>query len=82
MVCLMFSFKFQWKLLINICGCLAISLAIKRDGSSGGVVRLGVLNHTGSIQRKLVLGDELPKFYDNVLVQNKDGVSGEDAPMA
>lgn len=58
---------------------LAISLAIKRDGSSGGVVRLGVLNHTGSIQRKLVLGDQLPKFYDNVLVEKQ----GEgDASMA
>lgn len=45
--------------------CLAISLAIKRDGSSGGVVRLGVINQTGSIQRKLILGDQLPKFYDN-----------------
>jgi len=63
--------------------CLAISLAIKRDGSSGGVVRLGVINHTGSIQRKLFLGDELPKFYDNVLVVKPPGeVSGGDVSMA
>lgn len=63
--------------------CLAISLAIKRDGSSGGVVRLGVINHTGSIQRKLFLGDELPKFYDNVLAVNPSNeVSGGDAAMA
>lgn len=58
-------------------------MAIKRDGSSGGVVRMGVLNHTGSIQRKLVLGDQLPKFYDNVLIVKPQGdVSGGDATMA
>lgn len=63
--------------------CLAISLAIKRDGSSGGVVRLGVLNQTGSIQRKLFLGDKLPKFYDNILVTKPQSlVSGGDASMA
>ncbi|VVC32648.1 Proteasome, subunit alpha/beta,Peptidase T1A, proteasome beta-subunit,Proteasome B-type [Cinara cedri] len=59
----------------------AITLAIKRDGSSGGVVRMGVINHTGSIQRKLFLGDKLPKFYDNVLVQKPD-ISGGDNAMA
>jgi 20S proteasome subunit beta 1 len=57
-------------------------LAIKRDGSSGGVVRLGVLNHTGSIQRKLFLGDQLPKFYDNVLVKPQGDISGGDTTMA
>lgn len=57
-------------------------MAIKRDGSSGGVVRLGVINHTGAIQRKLVLGDQLPKFYDNVLVVKPPGeISGGDATM-
>jgi 20S proteasome subunit beta 1 len=61
----------------------AISLAIKRDGSSGGVVRLGVINETGSIRRKLVLGDQLPKFYDNILLVKPQGeVSGGDASMA
>lgn len=74
---------FIWKLLVTkFIFYLAISLAIKRDGSSGGVVRLGVINHTGSIQRKLVLGDQLPKFYDNVLVQKPQGeISGGDATM-
>lgn len=62
---------------------LAISLAIKRDGSSGGVVRMGIINHTGAIQRKLVLGDQLPRFYDNVLVVKPQGVgSGGDTTMA
>lgn len=67
---------------INIYFCLAISLAIKRDGSSGGVVRMGVINHTGSIQRKLFLGDMLPKFYDNILIQKPQDISGGDAAMA
>ncbi|KAF0758848.1 proteasome subunit beta type-6 [Aphis craccivora] len=59
----------------------AISLAIKRDGSSGGVVRMGVINHTGSIQRKLVLGDQLPKFYDNIYEEKPQISSGGDATM-
>lgn len=62
--------------------CLAIALAIKRDGSSGGVVRMGVINHTGSIQRKLVLGDQLPKFYDNIYEEKPQISSGGDATMA
>ncbi|KAL5242150.1 hypothetical protein ACI65C_009560 [Semiaphis heraclei] len=57
----------------------AISLAIKRDGSSGGVVRMGVINKTGQIQRKLVLGDQLPKFYDNIYEEKQ--VEGGDATM-
>lgn len=63
--------------------CLAISLAIKRDGSSGGVVRMGIINHTGAIQRKLVLGDQLPRFYDNDLVgKSQVEGSGGDTTMA
>lgn len=34
-----------------------------RDGSSGGVVRLGVISEKG-IQRFTVLGDKLPRFYE------------------
>jgi len=41
--------------------CLA--LAMSRDGSSGGVVRLGVITKDG-IERHVVLGNELPKFYE------------------
>ncbi|XP_050316148.1 proteasome subunit beta type-6 [Anthonomus grandis grandis] len=40
-----------------------LALAMSRDGSSGGVVRLGVITEKG-IERKCVLGNELPKFYD------------------
>ncbi|XP_077510420.1 proteasome subunit beta type-6-like [Amblyomma americanum] len=40
----------------------AISLAIVRDGSSGGVIRLGVITKDG-VERKVLTGDEIPKFY-------------------
>lgn len=40
-----------------------LTLAINRDGSSGGVVRLGVITEKG-VDRSVVLGDQLPKFYE------------------
>jgi len=39
-----------------------LALAMSRDGSSGGVVRLGLITGKG-IERRVILGDELPKFY-------------------
>ncbi|KAL1497513.1 hypothetical protein ABEB36_008460 [Hypothenemus hampei] len=39
-----------------------LALAMSRDGSSGGVVRLGIISEKG-IERKVILGTELPKFY-------------------
>jgi len=39
----------------------AVTLAIQRDGSSGGVVRLAVITNTG-IKREVVLNNELPAF--------------------
>jgi len=41
--------------------CAAISLAILRDGSSGGVVRLASISAEG-IQRQTILHDDLPKW--------------------
>ncbi|XP_030765694.1 proteasome subunit beta type-6 [Sitophilus oryzae] len=41
-----------------------LALAMSRDGSSGGVVRLGIITEKG-IERRVVLGNELPKFYEN-----------------
>lgn len=35
---------------------------MSRDGSSGGVVRLGIITEKG-IERRVTLGTELPKFY-------------------
>ncbi|XP_077294832.1 proteasome beta1 subunit [Arctopsyche grandis] len=40
-----------------------LSLAMARDGSSGGVVRLGVITKEG-VKRSVVHGDVLPKFYE------------------
>jgi 20S proteasome subunit beta 1 len=40
-----------------------LSLAMSRDGSSGGVVRLGIITEDG-IERRVVLGDKLPKFFE------------------
>lgn len=36
---------------------------MSRDGSSGGVVRLGIITEKG-IERRVVLGNELPKFFE------------------
>ncbi|CAH1117605.1 unnamed protein product [Phaedon cochleariae] len=40
-----------------------LALAMSRDGSSGGVVRLGILTEAG-IERKVILGTDLPKFFE------------------
>lgn len=39
----------------------AVSLAMYRDGSSGGCVRIGIINKDG-IRRKLYMGHELPQW--------------------
>ncbi|CAK9831409.1 Proteasome subunit beta type-6 [Anthophora retusa] len=40
-----------------------LALAMSRDGSSGGVIRIGVITEKG-IERKVILGNELPRFYE------------------
>jgi len=40
-----------------------LALAMSRDGSSGGVVRIGIITPKG-VERRVVLGTELPKFYE------------------
>jgi len=40
-----------------------LALAMSRDGSSGGVVRLGIITKEG-IERRVILGEKLPKFYE------------------
>ncbi|XP_045067744.1 proteasome subunit beta type-6-like [Coregonus clupeaformis] len=39
----------------------ALSLAMERDGSSGGVVRLAAISETG-VDRRVILGNQLPKW--------------------
>lgn len=42
--------------------CLsALSLAMERDGSSGGVIRLASISEDG-VERRVILGNQLPKF--------------------
>ena len=40
----------------------ALVLAMSRDGSSGGCVRIGIIDKDGC-RRKVFLGNELPQFY-------------------
>jgi len=40
----------------------AVSIAMFRDGSSGGCIRLAAIDKTG-IERKVILNTELPEFY-------------------
>uniref|UniRef100_A0A3P9NSK7 Proteasome subunit beta type-9 n=1 Tax=Poecilia reticulata TaxID=8081 RepID=A0A3P9NSK7_POERE len=39
----------------------ALSLAMERDGSSGGVIRLASISEDG-VERRVILGDQLPRF--------------------
>eukprot|EP00897_Mesotaenium_endlicherianum_P002750 jgi/Mesen1/2502/ME000159S01616 len=43
----------------------ACSLAMARDGSSGGVVRMMIVNEKGA-ERKFVPGDKLPLYYEEM----------------
>jgi 20S proteasome subunit beta 1 len=36
---------------------------MSRDGSSGGVIRIGCIDKTG-IDRTVVLGEQIPRFYE------------------
>lgn len=41
----------------------AVALAMSRDGSSGGIIRLAAIDDSG-IERRVILGNELPTFYE------------------
>lgn len=41
----------------------AVALAMSRDGSSGGIIRLAAIDESG-IERRVILGNELPTFYE------------------
>jgi 20S proteasome subunit beta 1 len=44
--------------------CLAaLALAMSRDGSSGGVIRMAVIQDSG-VERLFVPGDKLPRFWE------------------
>lgn len=55
-----------WGGVTLLCFCLpsslaALSLAMDRDGSSGGVIRLAAITRDG-VERKVILGNDLPRF--------------------
>lgn len=41
----------------------ALALAMSRDGSSGGTIRMAIITKEG-VERVFVPGDQLPRFYD------------------
>jgi 20S proteasome subunit beta 1 len=41
----------------------ALALAMSRDGSSGGVIRMVVLTEKG-VERHFIPGNELPRFWE------------------
>jgi 20S proteasome subunit beta 1 len=41
----------------------ALSLAMSRDGSSGGVIRMVILTEHG-VERRFIPGNELPRFWE------------------
>lgn len=58
------SFPMYSLCLVHICDNLtALALAMSRDGSSGGVVRMCVITEDG-VERLFVPGNELPKFWE------------------
>ena len=42
--------------------CAALGLAVARDGSSGGVLRLAIIEE-GGVSRSVFTGSEIPQFY-------------------
>ncbi|KAK7093562.1 proteasome subunit beta type-6-like [Littorina saxatilis] len=42
----------------------AVALAISRDGSSGGIIRMAAITKNG-VERFTLTGDQLPKFYED-----------------
>ena len=47
---------------INFFFFLALSLAMARDGSSGGIIRTAIIDESG-VERFMLPGNELPQFY-------------------
>lgn len=41
----------------------AVALAMSRDGSSGGIIRMAAIDENG-VEKKVILGNELPTFYE------------------
>jgi 20S proteasome subunit beta 1 len=73
-----------FEVLTDILPCVALALAMSRDGSSGGVIRMCVITKEG-VERLFVPGDQLPKFWEGLEVlgaAKKLQVEPEVIPMA
>lgn len=60
-----------------------LSLAMSRDGSSGGVIRMAVITED-SVERLFVPGDQLPKFWEGreIIPRTSKKVVDDVEPMA
>lgn len=62
---------------------IALALAMSRDGSSGGVIRMCVITEDG-VERLFVPGNQLPKFWEGYALSGttkKPQVEPEVIPM-
>ncbi|KAH9965723.1 20S proteasome subunit [Russula dissimulans] len=57
-----------------------LALAMSRDGSSGGVIRMAVITEDG-VERLFVPGNELPTFWDGLEVLGKPAKQPSVVPM-
>lgn len=49
---------------MHVSHCVALALAVGRDGSSGGVIRIASIEE-GGVERRVYTGTDIPKFYDD-----------------
>ena len=54
----------------------SVALAISRDGSSGGVIRIATIDESG-IERKVFTGNDVPTFYDSGAPSDELGLTRE-----
>lgn len=62
----------------------ALALAMARDGSSGGVIRMCIITEEG-VERLFVPGDQLPTFWEGKEVLSiplRKGFENVPVPMA
>jgi 20S proteasome subunit beta 1 len=51
------------ELLLLLTSLKALALAMSRDGSSGGTIRLAIIQESG-VERMFIPGDQLPRFWE------------------
>jgi 20S proteasome alpha/beta subunit len=62
-ISLLLELTYHVNILIFYVNEKAVSLAMSRDGSSGGVIRLAVITKEG-VERIFVPGNKLPTFWE------------------